>query len=216
MNQNYRGKEKMKNGKASGFYNLCLTLCFAFLLALCGCKSATPKPTAIPEENAQKISEPLQPAADMRIFTPLEAIPDDEKWLGEQWRNFFKNGRYRLVNPQEMKLSEDAKANMYSPRWEHFVNHPYVDWCQGIGAIVVDTTRNDEQRFGLVIFPKEYLKTPLKPVWLIRNKDLSRTVLNQTSCYMFIWHYKEDGSHQSQEARWDSKKKSFTIAPLGR
>jgi hypothetical protein len=211
MSKKTEGKDSMKSSKVNGFYILCLAVFFAFSLMLSGCKSATPTPMAIPEEDTKKVSERLQPDADARIFTPLEEWPDDEKWLGEQWRNFFKSGRYRLVHPQEMKLSEGTKANMRSPTWAYFINHPYVDWCQGIGAIVVDTTRNDDKRFGLVIFPKEYLKAPLKPIWLIRNKDLSRTVLNQTSCDMFITHYAEDGSRETYDAHWDDKKKRFIL-----
>jgi hypothetical protein len=55
-----------------------------------------------------------------------------------------------------------------------------------------------------------YEKIPLRPIWLIRNRDLSRTVLNQTSCSMFITHYAEDGSRESHEAYWDEKKKRFS------
>jgi hypothetical protein len=182
-----------------------------FSAALLGCKSSTPTPVVIAEQNAQEVRSPVQPEPDERIISPLEEGPDDEKWLGEQWRNFFKSGRYRLINPQEMRLSEGIKSHMYSPRWSYFVNHPYVRWCQGIGAIVVDTTRTDDKRFGLVIFPGNYADIPLRPVWLIRNRDLSRTVLNQTSCSMFITHYAEDGSRESHEALWDKKKKRFSL-----
>jgi hypothetical protein len=200
-----------QTGKRGRFSIPGLVVLLVFSAAPLGCKSSTPAPVVIAEQNAQEVRDRAQPVSASPIISPLEERPDDEKWLGEQWRSFFKSGRYRLINPQEMRLSEGVKSDMYSPRWSYFVNHPYVRWCQGIGAIVVDTTRTDDRRFGLVIFPANYEKTPLRPVWLIRNRDLSRTVLNQTSCSMFITHYAEDGSRESHEAYWDKKKKRFSL-----
>lgn len=184
---------------------ICVSL---FVLLSSGCKSEKSE-----TGNSSEQSPPPQPVSvkptPVKIITPLEERPDDENWLGEQWRNFFKSGRYRVITTDEIKLSEVTKQAMTSPPWSYYETHPYMRWCQGIGVIVVDTTRSDDKRFGLVLFPSEYIKSAKKPVWLLRNQDLSKTVLHQVSCSMFIRVEAADGTRKSYEIRWDEKNKRF-------
>ena len=73
---------------------------------------------------------------------------------------------------------------------------------------MVDTTRTDENRFGLIVFmePNDYKKTntkacPYKAVWLHKNKDLSRSGLEQASGYWFVIEYDDSGKRTGKDER---------------
>ena len=73
-----------------------------------------------------------------------------------------------------------------------------------LAAIVVDTARKDEKRFGLVIFssPKSG-DGSYQPYWVFRNRDLSRSVVWTGSGDLMLADYKDDGSREESFVQWN-------------
>jgi hypothetical protein len=93
-------------------------------------------------------------------------------------------------------------------RFEEYTTRPVVHWWGGTGVIVVDTTRTDQNRFGLIVFmePDNLLQEKRKPcpyraVWLYKNRDLSRSGLEQASGYWFVIQYDDSGKRTGKDER---------------
>ena len=89
-----------------------------------------------------------------------------------------------------------------------------VHWWGGYGAIVVDTTRNDQNRFGLVVFEsteptKQDEVALLEPRWYQQGVDLSSTGLEQASGDRFVVTYLEDGTRNVCDLQWDRKRDHY-------
>jgi hypothetical protein len=90
--------------------------------------------------------------------------------------------------------------------WDINEDGDYNDFA----AIVVDTRRENPERFGLVIFsaPKNRAG-PYRPHWLYRDRDLSRTVMAVASSRLSVESYLDDGSRQACFVRWDRQKQRY-------
>src|SRR5678815_3931660 len=107
-----------------------------------------------------------------------------------------------MVQPDGFNFSEAAKKEMGEMAWRYITTNPYVYWWGAFAVIVVDTKRQDDNRFGIILFlnPKDLFDEPagkgepFKPVWLYRERDLSRTSLHQASGYWFITEHLDDGT----------------------
>jgi len=167
------------------------------LFSLLGCEYKTDRSQSAPARSAS----PSSTAAP-------EAIVFDDKALQEAWRLFAKDGRYRMAQPKDFTFSEAAQIEMGPRRFKEYTTRPVAHWWGGIGVIVVDTTRPDQNRFGVIVFmepdnysDKETKACPHKPVWLYKNKDLSRTVLEGASGYWFVNQYDDSGKRTSKDEK---------------
>jgi hypothetical protein len=94
---------------------------------------------------------------------------------------------------------------------------PYIYWWGAFAVIVVDATRQDDDRFGIILFqdPKDLYDAPAdqgepyRPVWLKRDLDLSRTSLSMASGYWFINEHLDDGTVKTCEVDWSKKQKKY-------
>src|SRR5260370_28158149 len=85
----------------------------------------------------------------------------------EAWLSFTKDGKCRVSNASDFAFSEASKSElreMFGEMWYPRSNHPAIsgvisrrDWFFDLAVIIVDTSRSDANRFGLVVFnvPKE-------------------------------------------------------------
>jgi len=127
-----------------------------------------------------------------------------------------------MAQPTDFRFSEQARREM-GRHFEDYTSRPVVYWWGGTGVIVVDTTRTDQNRFGLIVFmepdnlysnnlysnlyytpssKKSKKKTkpcPYEAVWLYKNKDLSRTGLEQASGYWFVFEYDDSGKRTGKD-----------------
>jgi hypothetical protein len=127
--------------------------------------------------------------------------------LKEAWQRLVKDGRYRMAQPTDFRFSELARNEIGESQFRAFTHWPVIDWWGGTGVIVVDTTRSDDNRFGLIVFmepenyfsPKKKGPCPYKAAWLYRNRDLSRTTLEQASGYWFVVRYDDSGNRVARD-----------------
>lgn len=79
-------------------------------------------------------------------------------------------------------------------------------------AIIVDRTRNDAARFGLVIFSGvgDERRVP-QLYWLYREHDLSKAVLSQASSRVVLTDYNEKGAlSESCVIKWDPRLQKYS------
>ena len=191
-----------------------------FALSMClGCNrsrsvsmSATPQPNS-PQELAPKSHDVTDPSC-CGLSIPAN------KGIDVAWAAFTKDNRYRLALERDMRFSSAARSEMtrtegrsewsalnhilaYS--WGHLDYETDQDL---VAAIVVDTTRNDPSRFGLVIFGKPSGST-YRPYWLYRERDLSKTVVYQVSGSLGVMTYHDEGKYDNCWVEWRPRQKNF-------
>ena len=79
-----------------------------------------------------------------------------------------------------------------------------------LAAIVVDTTKTDDNRFSLIIFsPPKDRKGSFETHWLYRDRDLSKSTVGRQSGSAYVTEYLDDGTSKSCQVRWNKQRKLF-------
>jgi len=205
------------------FLGLVLLFTAAFSFA---CNSTVTQSSEVPKVKAQ--TEPMQPEATATPFveptTPIDAHKFSDG-LRETWRRFTASGQYRLAQISDMRFSDlasnDIARNFGSANPIPFVyiwgdlNYKKRADDDHLAAIVVDTTKTDENRFSLVIFsPTKGKKDAYETHWFYRNRDLSKTSVNRASGYFYITEHLDDGTQKSCSVAWNNKQKQFECEKL--
>jgi hypothetical protein len=137
--------------------------------------------------------------------------------VDKAWHLFTHDGRYRLAHKEDIRYpargfgaDRDSFNSIfaycwgrlgYDTRWDH------------LAAIVVDTSRSDDARFGLVIFSAPTGGDgSYRPYWLYRQRDLSRTVVWTGSGDLMLAEYRDDGSRDVSFVQWDRQRKQYVIS----
>ncbi len=137
--------------------------------------------------------------------------------LKEGWRIFTSDGRYRIARSEDFTFPEEAKKVI--EQIEARTRHPYlrIGWdinqdgtFDDFAAIVVDNTRSDDTRFGLVIFnAPTRRKGPYEPNWVFSESDLSKTVITIASSRLVVETYLDDGSMEICYVKWNQTQKKY-------
>src|SRR4030095_1759876 len=145
-------------------------------------------------------------AADLADF--LDHNPDVKR----AWTDFERSHKYRMAQPSDRNLSPRAQAQVDSNTNQII---PYLNWWGARGyrgktdflvVIVVDPTRSDPNRYGLVVFAAPKSEGPnFKPYWVLRNEDLESCLLSGASGTVWIERFNRDGTEQTKELVWDRK-----------
>jgi hypothetical protein len=191
------------------------------LLLIVGCKS---EPQSIPSANSIQRN---QNSASNSTTTHLTAVNDPTVGWGKDdivgqklkraWLRFTADGHFRMAQPDDFKFSELAKQEMGEKAWRQITTEPYVYWWGAFAVIVVDAKRQDENRFGIILFldPRDLYDKPTdkgepyKQAWLCRNRDLSRTSLSMASEYWFMTEHLDDGTRKTCEVDWSARQKRY-------
>jgi hypothetical protein len=141
-------------------------------------------------------------------------VLDKNPALKLAWQQFVADGRYRLARVADMKFSEPAKhrINESFGWWE--IGYPFDQEC---AVIVVDKSRSDPERFGIVVFRPVYrgdTKASYTQHWLFRERDLSKTALTSPSGYLFISEFGEGESYKTCEVKWSSRRNNYVCLPM--
>ncbi len=184
----------------------------SFALVYCSCAVSATKPDigsskAVNQRPESQRASDSSAAAD--IVFPQPAYPDE---LKEAWRRFVGDGRYRMARPDEFsgraQRHIDSYGGIYLPLlFDINRDHGFDDFA----VIVVDSTRNDDGRFGLVIFSApEPGGRVFEPSWVFRDRDLSKMALSRASQRLVVTEHREDGSQQSCFVRWHPRQRLYT------
>ncbi len=125
------------------------------------------------------------------------------------WKQFTRNGQYRLARAADMLFAEDAKRR---------INASFSMW-QGdttfageFVALVIDTTLTDQDRFGIVLFRPDKAgarSATYSPRWLMKNRDLSTTAIDRVSGYLFIHSFTTADKYESCCVHWNASKRRY-------
>jgi len=151
---------------------------------------------------------------------PDEYMYDNEP-LKRAWRNFESTEKYRLAQPSDRNLTPAAAARVKSNAAHQII--PVINWWGARGyrgantqdfliAIVVDPSRTDPKRYGLVVIAAVASQGPAyKPYWVLREEDMESYLLSPASGSVFIECFQRDGTEQTKELVWDRRSRQFRL-----
>jgi|SRR6185503_4298452 len=162
--------------------------------------------------------------------TPAVSWPEDptdetdNKALRLAWKRFEKSQKYRLAKPSDRNLTPAALARTTSNN-PHQAAPSLIWWgtrgYQGfvgkdfLVAIVVDPSRSDSNRFGLVVLAavasegKDY-----KTYWVSREEDMESYLISPASGSVFMEIFRRDGSQETKLLTWKRTSRQFRLMPL--
>jgi hypothetical protein len=149
---------------------------------------------------------------------PTGIFDNDSKGT-EAWERFTEDGRYRVARAKDFNIPEAAMASKdHRYDIERAIEFAYVGedinrdgLYKDRAFIVVDTTRTDPAKFGLVIFNELKDKTNLpEPHWVYREKDLSRAAMSWTSGELILSIYHDDGTYDLCRIKWDGSQQRYS------
>ena len=194
--------------------------CCGFILLFslsCSFRGSTAR---APEESptnggSQESSEPKR-SIDLLTTKFFEGNPKG----AEAWQQFVGNGRYRLAQQEDFQFSDAAisrlrhvsgdswRSRAFNAHTGGEINH---DKFYHDGAyIVVDTTRNDSKKFGLVIFNEQPGEGPHQTHWLYEERDLSRTVFGWASSGLHLEEFSEEGEARVCYVNWNEARQRYS------
>ena len=135
------------------------------------------------------------------------------------WREFVKDGRYRLAGEQDFRFSDRAKKNLndiFGEEWKSRAFKPYTageinhdKHYHDVAFIVIDKARTDSSRFGIVIFNEQPDDAGHKASWLYRERDLSSTVFGWASDGLRLYEFNSDGKATICRVTWNDLRQEY-------
>ena len=182
--------------------------------------------------NTQKpTSARAHPVATTPTSTPAVSWSEDptdsvihNKALRLAWKRFEKSQKYRLAKPSDRNLTPAALARTISNNPQQAA--PSLIWWGTRGyqgfidkdflvAIVVDPSRSDSNRYGLVVLAavasegKDY-----KTYWVSREEDMESYLISPASGSVFMEIFRRDGSEDTKLLTWKRTSRQFRLMPL--
>lgn len=125
--------------------------------------------------------------------------------MKQAWQQFAKDGKYRLADRNDMRWMEpNARAFAYA--WSSLGYDRHESGFYHLAAIVIDTQRNDPNRFGLIIFSAPRSENgSYKAYWVLRDRNLSGSHLVEYVGLLDLVTQNENGSEAVCRIQWDAK-----------
>jgi hypothetical protein len=195
---------------------LIIYLISAVTLASVSCKTQKP-----PLAEAHPVaSSPTPRLAGSWSEDPTDSVIDNEA-LRLAWKRFEKSQKYRLAKPSDPNLTAAALArtnsNQATPSLIWWGTRGYRGFIgkDFLVAIVVDPSRSDPNRFGLVVLAaiasegKDY-----KTYWVSREEDMESYLISPASGSVFMECFRRDGSQETKLLTWERTSRQFRLIPL--
>jgi len=204
--------------KKSSILDRCLLISLLVFLQY-GCNvSSSDQLSNAPVEQKQDVKPEdtaKQPGSVDSMFSQYtEGVPQG---LKDGWQQFTADGRYRVAREEDFRFPEEAKKVIEGI--DHRTKRPYMRILWDINengdynefaAIVVETTKSDDARFGLVILSAPDGGSGLyKPHWVYQERDLSRTIMASASSRLSVESYLDDGTREACFVVWDRRQRRY-------
>ena len=180
----------------------------------CGYQSdgirTSPPPTPIQTADERVTSWQTDPTAE-----------SDNEPLKRAWKQLERSQNYRLAQFSDRNLTAAAAARVKSNNSNQI--KPSLIWWGARGyrgadtqdfliAIVVDPSRSDPKRYGLVVIAAVASDGGrYKPYWASRDEDMESYLISPASGSMFIECFHRDGTEQTKELIWERKSRQFRL-----
>jgi hypothetical protein len=168
----------------------------------------TPTPASTPEAQILWPSDPTEEVTDNK---PLKLA----------WKNIERSQKYRLALRSDRNLIPAAAARVKSNNPNQI--RPFLTWWGARGyrgsdtkdfliAIVVDPSRTDPNRYGLLVLAKVASEGPhYKQYWVLREEDMESYLISPASGSVYIECFRRDGTQQTKELAWDRNSRQFRL-----
>ena len=184
------------------------------LVVLVSCRSSE-RPTEPTVSIATPVSETTMTWSSVDLVERL----DDNKALYRAWRDFERTQKYRLAQPSDRKLTPAAVERVKSNSEYQIL--PFLTWWGAEGykgrtdfliVIVVDPSRSDANRYGLVVIAAPESKdSNYKPYWVAREEDMESYLLSPASGSVFMECFRRDGTLEVKELVWFRSSRQFRL-----
>ncbi|HEU4769974.1 MAG TPA: hypothetical protein VFS77_21590 [Pyrinomonadaceae bacterium] len=86
---------------------------------------------------------------------------------------------------------------------------------QFLVAIVVDPSRTDAKRYGMVVIAApDSAGRKYKPYWVAREEDMSGWTISAVSGSVFVRQYRDDAAYDEKSLAWYRSKREFRLKSL--
>jgi hypothetical protein len=140
------------------------------------------------------------------------------KPLYRAWKDFERTQKYRLAQPSDRKLSPDALAQVKLNQNQIL---PYLTWWGAEGykgstdfliVIVVDPSRSDANRYGLVVIAATGSEgSKYKSYWVAQEEDMESYLVSPASGSVFMECFRRDGTREFKELVWFRSIRQFRL-----
>ena len=146
---------------------------------------------------------------------------DNNKELKRAWIHFERSQPYHLAQPSDRNLTAAAAKRVSTNNEGQIV--PYQRWWGAEGyqgrdfvvAIVVDSSRTDPNRYGLVVIAAPTSDGgKYKPYWVAREEDMESYLLSPASGSLFVECFRRDGTEETKALAWYRSKRQFQFKKL--
>lgn len=161
-----------------------------------------------PVRRVQSVPSPSPSPSVTWSSTSLTELLSDQKDIKRAWTDFERSQKYRLAQPSDRNLTRAAAERVMSNNPQQIL--PYLTWWGAEGykgrtdfliAIVVDPSRTDANRYGLVVIAAPQ-GARYKTYWVAREEDMESYLLSPSSGSVFIECFRRDGTNETKELAW--------------
>ena len=174
---------------------------------------------------------PVQPVNSTPVPTPSYESPvtwstsdfeerlDQDKGMKRAWKKFEQSQKYRLAQPTDRNLTREAAERVRTNSENQII--PFLGWWGAEGyegkpnfvvAILVDPSRTDPNRYGLVVIAAPTSDGgKWKVHWVAREEDMESYLISPASGSVFIECFRGDGTEEIKEIAWYRSKRQFQL-----
>ncbi|HEU4509648.1 MAG TPA: hypothetical protein VFR78_15490 [Pyrinomonadaceae bacterium] len=181
-------------------------LALVFFVAFSGCSTWSRSSQSV-APGYERQATPSQPTESSSFTDPTCCDPNTNEDLKKAWQAFTGDGRYQLA-----RKSSDYPAYVFT--WGDLGYASEVN-RHHMAAIIEDTSRADNARFGVVIFSAPVGENgAYRTYWLLRDGDFSQGSFFKVSEYLEFHQIGQDGSRETCDIRWNQRSKQYYCRPL--
>lgn len=198
--------------------SLCCSYLLLPLLLACHTPQQASSSSRLSSQEAPQATATQPPRTPNEVNPLLLGLTGGLPRAAEAWQRFTSEGRYRVARASDFNFPEAARQSsgrdldiyLAAPYMTGDIDRDYRS--RDVAVVVVDTTRDDAERYGLVIFTEPEdgdSETIPQPYWLYRNRDLSRTFIGWNSEGMNLRTYRDDGSFTLCRVKWNRQRRQY-------
>ena len=181
-----------------------LTIALTAVPILCSCNSyERAKTTQSTTPLNSNVAEPAsRPVSDTWSSASLDDWIKENEDMSRVWKNFERSQKYRLAQPGE------TKKIPYLTWWgaEAYRGNDYLI------AIVVDPSRTDPNRYGLVVIAApESEGRKYRAYWVAREENMENCDLSGASGGLYFACTRENGSRETRTLAWYRSRREFRL-----
>ena len=183
---------------------VCALVCFGG----CRSKQRVTLPKTVNNMPTPTPTIPVEPQPDIDNWLDNDADVRKDTGLKRAWTRFERSQKYRIAQADDLKTVIGQSPRSFLIWWgaEAYRGPEFLV------AIVVDPSRSDPNRYGLVVIAApESAGGEYKTYWVAREEDMSRYIISPASGSVFIQCYREDGTYESKTLGWYRSRQEFRL-----